>query len=398
MGGSVNEMRKIKLDDILPIPFIPERADLGDFLEMQALVDTIEIKGDVEVPLKVRPSKTEPGKYERVWGKRRQEACSIAGLKEVTCIVEDMDDDECFRQSAIENIHRKDLNPIEEAKFFEAWSKHSHLDYNEIAGELGLRDPGYVYNRTKLLGLPQAVQEKIVSANNFGVYHGLLLLQAKDPALQEKLADEVIENKLTVRELEKKVKEIVKPKEAKPKEIKEEGSVPPKEEPTRPEETQPVPKEAPEPEGIIRKMIELRDEKLPYRHLYGQIADLPSFTRIARAINQGKSADEAIALLHEKPPEPMIPVTSEAQPEKPKAEAIVKGALDHAVTIKPYEDLLEENEALKSELEEVKGLLESIQGGYTDKCPLCYRSIFFIIALDAEKKLRIATTSFKRGR
>jgi ParB family chromosome partitioning protein len=340
-------LKKIKLDEIIPISFIPERVDLGDLTE---IVNSIKIKEDVDIPLRVRPSKTNPGKYERIWGKRRQEACSIIGLKEVTCIVEDSDDDECFRLSATENIYHKDLNPIEEAKFFEAWSKHCNLNYNEIAGELGLRDPSYVYNRTGLLGLPQTIQDKILTGKNFGVHHGLLLLQVKDPSLQEKLADEVIEKGLTVRELEKKVKEITKPKEEVPPAIPAQKAPEVKEEPTRPEAT--------------------------------SVAVATPVTVKPEEIQPSPAA----------PTEPQV-IT---KPMEEQAKELTREALKHGIIVKPYEDLLKEVEALRGRLEDVEYFLQSIAGEYEDNCPFCHKSVCIKVNPDPDKKiLNVSLTMFE---
>ncbi len=83
--------------------------------------------------------------------------------------------------------------------------------------------------------MPQTIKDKIRTSTNFSVHHGILLLEIRDIALQEKLADEVLEKRLTVKELEKKVKEITKPKEEAPPAISAQKAPEVKEEPTRPE-------------------------------------------------------------------------------------------------------------------------------------------------------------------
>ncbi len=88
-------------------------------------------------------------------------------------------------------------------------------------------------------------------------------------------------------------------------------------------------KTEPDPESIIRKIIELRDEKLPYKHLYDKIIDLPGFVRISRAIEQGKSADEVIAT--------MLGRTTQLEPTKPEeVETIISQAEQHAHVIRKF--------------------------------------------------------------
>lgn len=199
------KIARIPLDMIRPIPWLPEREELGDIV---SLARSIKAKNDVDIPVKVRPNPN--GYYERVWGKRRIEAAKLAGLREISCIVEDLNDEEVLRQHAIENIHRKDKNCIEEAEFFALWRRRLNTTYDRIAEILGIQ-PKYIYNRIALLNLPPTLKEKLKKTNNgsFGVYHGLLLLKVKDPLIQEKLGNEILEYKLTTRELEKRINEIL---------------------------------------------------------------------------------------------------------------------------------------------------------------------------------------------
>lgn len=198
-------IKKIPIKKIVDIPWLPERENLGDLVP---LVKTIQRKGDVDIPIKVR--KTYEGNYERIWGKRRLIAAKLAGIDKVTCIVEEVrDDEEVYRQHAVENIHRLNKNPIEEAEFFKSWASRFNRTYDEIANMLGINKK-YIYNRVELLKLPESIKNRIKNSgtSNFGVYHGLLLLKVKDPSLQEKLAIEVIEKSLSVRELNKLIEEV----------------------------------------------------------------------------------------------------------------------------------------------------------------------------------------------
>jgi len=151
----LSEVKKIPLIDIIPCPLIPEKFDLGDISE---IVKKIENKGDVDLPLKVRLSKTKKGKYEQIWGKKRYEGSLIAGMKEVSCIIEDIDDNEVFKQSLIELMYI--LNPIEEAEIFKRWKQRCGITYIEIAHKMG-KGIDYIYKRIKLLDLPESDKDRI---------------------------------------------------------------------------------------------------------------------------------------------------------------------------------------------------------------------------------------------
>lgn len=194
---------KIPISSITVISPALSRSDLGD---VQRLASSIKKKGDVDVPIKVRPSCK--GSYELVWGFRRLTAASIAGLTYVTAIVEDMDDEEAFRQHALENLYRKDKNPIEEAEFFYEWKKRFNRKYKEIARLLGIKKE-HIYNRVQLLKLSPTLKDKIRSGNidtsKLGILHARIISQVSDHVQQERLAEEVVTRGLTVRQLKQKV-------------------------------------------------------------------------------------------------------------------------------------------------------------------------------------------------
>jgi len=201
------QLQRIDISRIRMIEWLPERQEMGDLV---SLARSIQKKSDVDVPIKVR--KTLTGEYELIWGRRRLEAAKLAGLKEISCIVEDnISDEEVFRQHAIENLHRLEKTCIEEAEFFEAWRQRLNATYESIAQKLGI-DKKYVYNRVALLSLPNKLKEKIKQDPNrsFGVYHGLLLLTIKDKKLQEELGFKVIEEQMSTRELKIKIENLVK--------------------------------------------------------------------------------------------------------------------------------------------------------------------------------------------
>lgn len=193
-------LMKIPLSLVQDAPFLPKRTDMGDIVE---LAKALRESGDVDVPIKVRPRNSY---YELIWGYRRVAAAMLAGLKEVSALVQDIDDKELIKQHIMENMFRKDKNPIEEAELFEACKRVMNKTYDEIARMLGIRRE-YIYNRVELLKLSQPVLEllkNVSSATNTGVlYMGRLLLKVDDPSLQYRLAREAVRSNLSVRELQR---------------------------------------------------------------------------------------------------------------------------------------------------------------------------------------------------
>jgi len=198
-------LKRIEVSKVRAIPWLPYREQLGDLV---SLAKSIAAKGDVDVPLKVRP--TPDGSYELIWGKRRLEAAKLAGIERVTCIVEDMDDEEVLRQCVVENLHREDRNPLEEGELFHLLKVRTGKTYDEIARMLGLH-PKYVYNRVELLKLPDPVKERLKSFptdRKVGLSQLIHLMKVRDPRAQMELLTEVLEKGLSVDELKKRIAEI----------------------------------------------------------------------------------------------------------------------------------------------------------------------------------------------
>ncbi|MEM4219613.1 MAG: ParB/RepB/Spo0J family partition protein [Candidatus Caldarchaeum sp.] len=201
-------LTKVPVDKVREIAWLPKRAIATQLVD---LAKSIKARGDVDVPIKVRLTKS--GDYELIWGHRRIYAAKLAGLSRISALVEDIDDEEALLQHSIENLHRVDKTPLEEAEIFHTWSKRFNRSYDEIARKLGIRRE-YIYNRVELLGLSPEVKNllKTISSdtNRFGLFHARLLLKVKDPVIQYQFAKEAVEKQLTVRELARKISEITK--------------------------------------------------------------------------------------------------------------------------------------------------------------------------------------------
>ena len=147
--------------------------------------------------------------FEIIAGERRWRAAKMAGLKEVPVVVKEFTDQEIVEISLIENIQREDLNPIEEAMAYKRLMEEFHLKQDEIADRVA-KSRTAVTNSMRLLKLSLKVQEMVI-ADMISAGHARALLGISDEALQETTAMKVFDEKLSVRETEKLVKNLVSP-------------------------------------------------------------------------------------------------------------------------------------------------------------------------------------------
>lgn len=152
-------------------------------------------------------------KYEIIAGERRWRASQAAGIKEVPVVVRDYDDQSTAEIALIENLQREDLNAIEEAQAYEELMEIYHLNQEEVANKVS-KNRSTVTNALRLLKLDAEVQ-KMVAEGKLSGGHARAILGLSDAAMQKKLADEIVQNKLSVRETEKKVKAMSRKKTGK---------------------------------------------------------------------------------------------------------------------------------------------------------------------------------------
>lgn len=176
------------------------------------LSDSIKQFGVLQ-PLLVRKRKDY---YEIIAGERRWRAAKLAGVKEVPVIEKEYTDQEILEIGLIENIQRENLNPIEEAIAYKRLLEEFNLKQDEVAERVS-KSRTAVTNSMRLLKLSDKVQQMIID-DMISTGHARALLAIDDPELQYTLADKIFDEKLSVRETEKLVKEIKNPK--KPKEKK----------------------------------------------------------------------------------------------------------------------------------------------------------------------------------
>ena len=155
--------------------------------------------------------------YEIIAGERRWRAAKIAGLKEVPVIVRELTDQEIVEISLIENIQREDLNPIEEAQAYKRLLTEFHLKQDEVAERVS-KSRTAVTNSMRLLKLDDRVQQMVVD-EMLTTGHVRTLLALEDKELQYNTAMKIFDEKLSVRETERLVKEILNPKVKKEKKV-----------------------------------------------------------------------------------------------------------------------------------------------------------------------------------
>ena len=178
---------------------------------LQELADSIKQFGLLQ-PILVQNRKDY---YEIIAGERRWRAAKLAGLKEVPVIIRNYTEQEIVEISLIENIQREDLNPIEEAQAYKRLLTEFHLKQDEVAERVS-KSRAAVTNSIRLLKLNEEVQRMVVD-EMISTGHARALLAVENPEEQYNLAQRIFDEKLSVRDVEKLVKNLHKP--AKPKKV-----------------------------------------------------------------------------------------------------------------------------------------------------------------------------------
>lgn len=197
----------LKIADIRPNPYQPRK--VFDEAALQELAASIKERG-VFQPILVRKSLKG---YELIAGERRLKASKIAGLKEIPAIILDFNDTDMMEVSLLENIQREDLSPIEEAQAYEQIIKKLDYTQEELAKRVG-KSRVYITNTLRLLKLPLNVQE-LISKDKLSYGHARALLGLNDEDKINELANKIIKDELTVRDVEKLVKKVGEKKEEK---------------------------------------------------------------------------------------------------------------------------------------------------------------------------------------
>lgn len=172
---------------------------------LQELSDSIKQFGLIQ-PILVQDRKDH---YEIIAGERRWRAAKMAGLKEIPVIIRNYSEREIMEISLIENIQREDLNPIEEAQAYKRLLEEFHLKQDEVAERVS-KSRAAVTNSMRLLKISDEVQQMLID-DMISTGHARTLLAIEDPEEQYTVAQKIFDEKLSVRDVEKLVKNLHKP-------------------------------------------------------------------------------------------------------------------------------------------------------------------------------------------
>ncbi len=186
---------EVAIGAITPNPRQPRQGFDEDALEELAL--SIREVGLLQ-PVVVR--QVMPGRYELIMGERRWRACQRAGQEHIPAIVRGTTDDDMLREALMENLHREQLNPLEEAAAYQQLLDDFGATHDELAHKVGRSRP-HISNTIRLLHLPPAVQRR-VAAGVLSAGHARALLALDDPDAQDRLAHRIVAEGLSVRAVE----------------------------------------------------------------------------------------------------------------------------------------------------------------------------------------------------
>jgi ParB family chromosome partitioning protein len=186
---------EIPVTAISPNPRQPRRT--FDEEALDELADSISAVGLLQ-PVVVRAAG--PGRYELIMGERRWRAAQRAGLTEIGAIVKQTQDDDLLRDALIENLHRQQLDPLEEAAAYQQLLDDFGATHEELAHKVGRSRP-HISNTLRLLNLPPAVQKR-VAAGVLSAGHARALLSLDDHQAQDRLAARIVAEGLSVRAVE----------------------------------------------------------------------------------------------------------------------------------------------------------------------------------------------------
>ena len=199
----LDKIKEIEIDLICPNPNQPRKSFEKDKLE--ELAASIKKYGVIQ-PIIV---KKEDEIYTIIAGERRWRASKIAGLPTIPCIIRDIENKNASEIALIENIQREDLNPIDEANAYEYIMGRYAITQEELSGVIG-KSRVYVTNTLRLLNLDDYVKQKIIS-NEISQGHARAIISL-DKNMQKQITDRIIADDLSVRDVEKLVRDSKKVK------------------------------------------------------------------------------------------------------------------------------------------------------------------------------------------
>ena len=194
------EVVYLYLDDIIPNRFQPR--EVFDERPLKELAVSIKEHGVIQ-PIIVRKVND---KYEIIAGERRYKASALAGLTKIPAIIRDLDDKESSKVALLENLQRKNLNAIEEAKTYQKILEIDEMTQEELAKTMG-KSQSAVANKLRLLSLPDEIQDALMK-DKISERHARALLNIEDPEKQKEMLKKITTEKMTVRQLESEIKQM----------------------------------------------------------------------------------------------------------------------------------------------------------------------------------------------
>ncbi|WP_394553721.1 ParB/RepB/Spo0J family partition protein [Agromyces sp. MMS24-JH15] len=204
-------LARLHPDDIVPNAHQPRT--VFDAEDLAELVHSIREFGVLQ-PIVVRPHPEEAGKYELVMGERRLRATKAAGLDSIPAVVKDTANEDMLRDALLENLHRSQLNPLEEASAYQQLLADFGITQEQLATRIGRSRP-QISNTLRLLKLPEAVQLR-VAAGVISAGHARAILMMPDADSMQRLADKIVNEELSVRAAEAIASAEPKPARVKP--------------------------------------------------------------------------------------------------------------------------------------------------------------------------------------
>jgi ParB family chromosome partitioning protein len=206
--ASEGPLRRILVTSIRPNPFQPRKSFTDESL--QTLAASVKELGVLQ-PLIVRPVEGEESLYELIAGERRWRAAGLAGLELVPVLVQDdVNDRLSLEQAVVENLHRVDLHPLEEAAAYQQLIDEFDMTHEQVAQRVG-KSRANITNTLRLLQLGEVAQSALASSQ-ISAGHARSLLALSDPNAQATMVARIIKNELSVRATEEAVKTFLEPK------------------------------------------------------------------------------------------------------------------------------------------------------------------------------------------
>lgn len=196
-----DEVVQLYLDDIIPNRFQPR--EIFDERALKELAVSIREHGVIQ-PIIVRS--VQNGKYEIIAGERRYKASALAGLTKIPAIIRNLDDKESSKVALLENLQRKNLNPIEEARTYQKILEIDQMTQEELAKTMG-KSQSAVANKLRLLSLPDDIQKSLLK-EQISERHARALINIPDSKKQKEMLKKIIDNKMSVRSVEEEIKRL----------------------------------------------------------------------------------------------------------------------------------------------------------------------------------------------